>query len=142
MLFRSDAGQKDRLSCLLPDIAGYVVSPEARGSDLLVQVMPNPNNEINNGDMQWLAKTFPEASKKVAAMTAGLPSTIVVKDQAVEGGKAAGMTIVDDIQYNANGESTWAPIVQALKSKGVKGILWTGEPENLAKLEQGLADAN
>ena len=137
-----DAGQKDRLSCLLPDIAGYVVSPEARGSDLLVQVMPNPNNEINNGDMQWLAKTFPEASKKVAAMTAGLPSTIVVKDQAVEGGKAAGMTIVADIQYNANGENTWAPIVQALKSKGVKGILWTGEPENLAKLEQGLKDAN
>ena len=75
-------------------------------------------------------------------MTAGLPSTIVVKDQAVEGGKAAGMTIVADIQYNANGENTWAPIVQALKSKGVKGILWTGEPENLAKLEQGLKDAN
>ena len=137
-----DAGQKDRLDCLLPDIAGYVVSPQARGSDLLVQVMPNPNNEINNGDMQWLAKEFPDAAKHVAAMTAGLPSTIVVKDQAVEGGKAAGMTIVADIQYNANGENTWAPIVQALKSKGVKGILWTGEPENLAKLEQGLKDAN
>lgn len=137
-----DTGQKDRLSCLLPDIAGYVVSPAARGADLLVQVMPNPNNEINNGDMQWLAKEFPAAAKKVAAMTAGLPSTIVVKDQAVEGGKAAGMTIIDDIQYNANGEQTWAPIVQSLKSKGVKGILWTGEPENLAKFEQGLADAN
>ena len=137
-----DAGQKDRLDCLLPDIAGYVVSPQARGSELLVQVMPNPNDEINNGDMQWLAKEFPDAAKHVAAMTAGLPSTIVVKDQAVEGGKAAGMTIVADIQYNANGENTWAPIVQALKSKGVKGILWTGEPENLAKLEQGLKDAN
>ncbi|MFM7270012.1 MAG: ABC transporter substrate-binding protein [Actinomycetes bacterium] len=137
-----DTGQKDRIGCLLPDIAGYVVSPQARGSELLVQVMPNPNDEINNGDMQWLAKKFPEAAKRVAAMTAGLPSTIVVKDQAVEGGEAAGMTVVADIQYNANGESTWAPIVQSLKSKGVKGILWTGEPENLAKLEQGLKDAN
>lgn len=137
-----DTGQKDRIGCLLPDIAGYVVSPQARGSELLVQVMPNPNDEINNGDMQWLAKKFPEAAKRVAAMTAGLPSTIVVKDQAVEGGEAAGMTVVADIQYNANGESTWAPIVQSLKSKGVKGILWTGEPENLAKLEQGLKDAD
>lgn len=136
-----DAAQKDRLNCLLPDISGFVVSPEARGADLLVQVLPNPNNIQPIGDFIWLAKKFPAAKDKVAALTAGLPSTIVVKDQSVEGAKAAGMTVIYDGQYNANGETTWAPLVQTLKSKGVRGVIWTGEPENLAKFEQGLVDA-
>lgn len=136
-----DAAQKDRLGCLLPDISGFVVSPEARGADLLVQVLPNPNNIQPIGDFRWLAEEFPAAKDKVAALTAGLPSTIVVKDQSVEGAEAAGMTVIYDGQYNAAGETTWAPIVQTLKSKGVRGLIWTGEPENLAKFEQGLVDA-
>lgn len=136
-----DAAQKDRLGCLLPDISGFVVSPEARGADLLVQVLPNPNDVQPIGDFRWLAEKFPAAKDKVAALTAGLPSTIVVKDQSVEGAEAAGMTVIYDGQYNASGETTWAPIVQTLKSKGVRGLIWTGEPENLAKFEQGLVDA-
>ncbi|MGZ8752453.1 MAG: ABC transporter substrate-binding protein, partial [Acidimicrobiia bacterium] len=36
-----DTGVEDRLNCLLPDVAAYVVTPEARGADLLTQPVPN-----------------------------------------------------------------------------------------------------
>ncbi len=135
-----ETGQKDRLECLLPDIAGFVVSTQARGSDLMVQVVPNPLDTLPVGDYKWLVKTFPDSVNKVAALTGSLPSTILVKDQAIEGAESEGMKVIYDAQYNPAGEPTWAPIAQAIKSKGIKGILWTGEPENLAKLEVGLAD--
>lgn len=135
-----DTGQKDRLECLLPDIAGFVVSSQARGADLMVQVVPNPLDSLPIGDYKWLVKKFPTSINKVAALTGSLPATILVKDQAIEGAESQGMKVIYDAQYNAAGEPTWAPIAQTLKSKGIKGILWTGEPENLAKLEVGLAD--
>ncbi|MEI8335889.1 MAG: ABC transporter substrate-binding protein [Actinomycetes bacterium] len=135
-----DVGQKDRLECLLPDIAGFVVSTQARGADLMVQVVPNPLDTLPVGDYKWLAEKFPDSVNKVGALTGSLPSTILVKDQAIEGAESQGMKVIYDAQYNAAGEPTWAPIAQTIKSKGIKGILWTGEPENLAKLEIGLAD--
>jgi len=135
-----DVGQKDRLECLLPDIAGFVVSTQARGADLMVQVVPNPLDTLPVGDYKWLVEQFPNSVNKVGALTGSLPSTILVKDQAIEGAESQGMKVIYDAQYNAGGEPTWAPIAQTIKSKGIKGILWTGEPENLAKLEIGLAD--
>lgn len=135
-----DTGQKDRLECLLPDIAGFVVSTQARGADLMVQVVPNPLDSLPIGDYKWLAKRFPNSIDKVGALTGSLPATILVKDQAIEGAESVGMKVIYDGQYNVAGEPTWAPIAQTIKSKGLKGILWTGEPENLAKLEVGLAN--
>ena len=51
-----------------------------------------------------------------------------------------GWKVIYQAQYNSAGESSWTPFAQALKNEGVKGLVYTGEPENLAKLLQAIAD--
>lgn len=136
-----DAGVEDRLSCLLPDIAGFAVTPEARGADLVVQPVPNSNEVLAIGTFNWLGEEFPESLDHIGVLTGNLPTTISQARQQQEAVEALGWTVVYDDQYPAAGPTTWAPYAAALKEKGVKGLIWVGEPENLAKLSQALRDA-
>ena len=137
-----DTGVADRLKCLLPDIAAYVVTPEARGADLLVQPLPNPLDRLSIGEYRWLGGKYPATTKHVGVLTGNLPTTITVSKQATEGVKSLGWDVVYTDQYPAAGPTSWAPYVQSLKDKGVEGLIWVGEPENLAKLEQEMQNAN
>ena len=56
-----DAGQTDRLSCLLPDFPGYVVSNGARGAGLQVQATPGSNTEVQAGLFRYLVIPAPPA---------------------------------------------------------------------------------
>ncbi len=135
-----DAGQKERLSCLLPDIPGYQVSAEARGSDLSVSAIPAPLDQLPIGIFQYLGQKFPSSTKKVAFLTGNVPATVLVDKQALEGVKTLGWKSVYRAQYNALGESSWTPFAEALRSNGAKGLVYTGEPENMAKLLQAIDD--
>jgi hypothetical protein len=137
-----NTGVEDRLKCLLPDIAGYVVTPEARGADLLVQPLPNPINALQIGDFRWLGKKYPGSTDHVGILTGSLPTTAIVARQDKEGVESLGWKVVYDDQYPPTGPTSWAPYVQAMKDKGVEGLIWIGEPENLAKLEQAMVDAS
>ena len=53
-------GVTTRLGCLMPEIAGYAVSPQQRGSDLLIQPLPNDTKTLPIGDYKYLAKKYPE----------------------------------------------------------------------------------
>ena len=58
-----DTGVKDRLECMLPDIAGFVVTPVARGSDLLIQPLPNPPGVLaDRRPAAWLGEEVPRAA--------------------------------------------------------------------------------
>jgi Periplasmic binding protein len=129
-----DAGQTDRLSCLLPDFPGYVVTPQARGADLEVQALPFPLDKVNFGQARYLSATFPGSTTKVGYLTGSVPTTIVNKDQYQDAGAQLGWKTVYDDQYNAVGEPTWVPFAQAIRDKGVKGLYYVGEPTNLGKL--------
>jgi hypothetical protein len=133
-------GVQDRLTCLLPDIAGYVVTSEAKGADLLVQPVPNSVDEVNVGAQLYIKERFPDSLDSVGYLTGNLPTTVTVSDQNQEAAEAIGFETVHNAQYNAAGESSWAPFAEALRSDDVKGLQWTGEPENLAKLLQAVAD--
>ena len=135
-------GVKTRLSCLLPDIPGYVVTAEARGADLKVEPLPNPIDNIAVGDYRWLGKKYPASTKHIGVITGDLPTTVTVAKQAAEAVKKLGWDVVYDDQYPAAGPSSWAPYAQAMKDKGVEGVIWVGEPENLAKLETDMKDIN
>jgi len=135
-------GVKTRLSCLLPDIPGYVVTAEARGADLKVEPLPNPIQNIAVGEYRWLGKRYPATTKHVGIITGDLPTTVTVAKQAAEAVKKLGWDVVYDDQYPAAGPSSWAPYAQAMKDKGVQGVIWVGEPENLAKLETDMKDIN
>lgn len=135
-----DTGQEDRLNCLLPDIAGYVVSAKAKGADLLVQPVPNTVDAVNVAAQRYVMERFPDTVDSVGYLTGNVPATVAVNDQNQEAAEDLGLKTVYEAQYNAVGESSWTPLAQALQSNGVKGLQWTGEPENLAKLLVALDD--
>lgn len=137
-----NTGVKDRLECLLPDIAGYVVTPEARSADLLVQPLPNPFTDQAVGDFRWLGKEYPQSTDHVGVLTGDLATTEIIAKADTQAVDKLGWKIVYNDKYPATGAADWSPYVQALKDKGVRGLIWVGEPENLAKLELAMTNAN
>ncbi|MGZ4694496.1 MAG: ABC transporter substrate-binding protein [Acidimicrobiales bacterium] len=130
-----DTGQSARLSCLLPDFPGYVVTPAARGADLQVQaVNTSSDTRLNFGLARYLNATFPDAKDAVGYLTANFATTINLKKQYQDAGAQNGWSTVYDEQYNAVGESTWVPFAQGLADKKAKGLVWIGEPTGLGKL--------
>lgn len=135
-----DTGQDERLGCLLPDIPGYQVSSKARGAELAVAPLPSNLAETPIAVFQYLDERFPDSGDKVGFITGNVASTVTVDKQNQEGVKSLGWDVVYQSQYNSVGESSWTPFAQALQSKGVKGLVYTGEPENMAKLLQAIAN--
>jgi hypothetical protein len=134
-----NTGQKTRLSCLLPDYPAFLVTPEARGADLAVQVTPGPNNSLNFGMARYLAEKYPDSVDHVGYLTGNVATTITAKNQYEEAGLKQGFgKAVYDAQYNATGEPTWTPIAQAIKDAGVKGLFWVGEPSDMGQLVAAL----
>jgi ABC-type branched-subunit amino acid transport system substrate-binding protein len=129
-----DAGQEDRLKCLLPAIPGFVVTPQARDADLTVQPVPNPIDALGVSAQRYVAKKFPDSVDHVGYLTGAIATTKTVNDQKLESAPALGFTTVYNAAYNPLGEATWTPFAQAIKSNGVRGLMYTGEPENAAKL--------
>ena len=137
-VFDNNPGQRDRLRCLLPEIPTYMVTIEGRGSDLTVQPVPNQINQIAVGPLNYVTQHFPAATKSVATMTGNISATLLVDDQEAEAATDLGWTVKKRIQYNAAGETTWVPFAQQLKDAGIKGLLYTGEPQNCALLMKAL----
>ena len=73
-------------------------------------------------------------------MTGNVPATVTVDKQNQEGVKTLGWDVVYQTQYNAAGEASWTPFAQAMQSNGVKGLVYTGEPENAANLLKAFDD--
>jgi len=131
-------GVETRLQCMLPDVAGYVVSTKARGSDLLVQPVPNPVTQIATGALVYLDGKFPDATQHAGVLTGDIATTKSVADQNAEAARALGWKLVYDDTYPPAGVTDWTPYAQKIKDSGVKGLIWVGEPENLAVLMKAL----
>lgn len=135
-----DTGQEERLGCLLPEIPAYQVSSAARGADLAVRPLPNALDELPVGTFQYVAERFPDSTSDVGFLTGNVPSTVTVDAQNQEAVEALGFEVTYEAQYNSTGEASWTPFAQAMQSDGVRGLVYTGEPENFAKLLQAFAD--
>jgi hypothetical protein len=130
-----DTGQTARLSCLLPDFPGYVVTPKARGADLQVQaVNTSSNTKLDFGLARYLNAAFPGTQDSVGYLAPNFATTVTLKNQYEDAGTQLGWTTTYDEQYNAIGEPTWVPFAQALADRKVKGLFWVGEPTSLGKL--------
>jgi ABC-type branched-subunit amino acid transport system substrate-binding protein len=130
-----DTGQKDRLGCktgAIPQIPGYVVTPQAAESDLTQQPLPNPGNEQPVQAFRYLLKQFPDAAAHIGIFTGDLQTTITVADRNKEAlGIIGGFNIVYEGKYNPLGETSWRTYIEAMRSAGVKGLVYVGEPANL-----------
>lgn len=135
-----ETGQEDRLGCLMPEFPAYQVSPQARGADLAVRVLPTGLDELPVGAFQYLGQRYPDSTERVGFVTGNVPATVTVDAQNQEAVEQLGWDIIYRTQYNALGEASWTPLAQALQSNDVAGMVYTGEPENLAKLLQAVDD--
>lgn len=132
-------GQKDRLNCLLPDIPGFLASPEARGAELMATPPQITDGAMAFGLGRYVTDRFPDTIDKVGYLTGNLKTLVDLGDQYEEAAGTLGWKAVYDDQYNAIGESTWLPYAQKIADAGVRGLLYLGEPENLGLLVQSLA---
>lgn len=135
-----DTGQKDRLACGLPTIAGFVVTSTAAGADLTVQPVPNAPNEVSDGEFVALQHKFPGSDQAIGVLAGNISTTEIQAKKYGEAMKSLGFTTVYNQTFNAVGEPTWRPFAEAIKSAKVKGLVWVGEPIDLAKLMQAFVE--
>ncbi|HEX5097274.1 MAG TPA: ABC transporter substrate-binding protein [Acidimicrobiia bacterium] len=131
-----DTGQTDRLGCAtgaVPQIPGYVVTPQAAESDLTQQPVPNTGDEQPVGGFNYLAEKFPDTKDAIGIFTGDIQTTITVADRNKEALQIlGGYNIVYEGKYNPLGETSWRTYIEAMRSAGVKGLVYVGEPSNLA----------
>jgi ABC-type branched-subunit amino acid transport system substrate-binding protein len=129
-----DTGQNDRLACGLPVIPGYAVSAQASGAHLSIQPLPNPANELSIGSLQFLEKRYPDTVNHVGILAANISATASTAARYKEAiTKDMGWKVVYNGVYNALGETTWRTFLDAMRATGVRGLIYVGEPGNLAK---------
>ncbi|MBH0776975.1 ABC transporter substrate-binding protein [Nocardia bovistercoris] len=134
-------GVKDRLSCLLPSFPAQVAQVGSVGADLEVSASPTtlPYHDIYTGYRRWLtSEAYPESKARIGFVSADSPVSKVLGDKGKEGFESQGASIVYDDLYPIAGVSDWTPYAQSIKEKGVRGLIFNGEPRQLVKLEDAL----
>ncbi|AZG45783.1 ABC transporter substrate-binding protein [Gordonia insulae] len=138
-------GTKERLNCLLPNFPAQTSQAAELGSDLMVQAAPAqklgymPYYQFR----EWLLKdAYPQSAGSVGIILGDSPVAKVLGDMQVESVEAAGGTFVYNDKYPAAGVSDWTPYAQSIKNKGVKGLIFYGSFDQLAKLENVLSGMN
>ncbi|HSA51525.1 MAG TPA: ABC transporter substrate-binding protein, partial [Yinghuangia sp.] len=135
-------GVRDRVSCLLPDFTAQVVKLENEGSALQLSVQAGGASYLRNAAFyDWLIKEGYPQSAGAVGIIAG--DTIKASsDQRVEFIRASGANMIYSDLYPGAGVSNWTPYAQAIKEKGVKGLIFMGDFRSLGKLEQELTNMN
>ena len=134
-----DTGQSDRLACGLPAIPGFTVTPAASESDLQVQPVPIPNDQTPVRPVPLpVQDSSPTRRTRSASSARRCRRWRPSRKRNKEALLANGANIVYEGTYNANGETSWRPFLEAMHNAGVKGLYWAGEP---AKLSSLLAEA-
>ncbi|WP_327116798.1 ABC transporter substrate-binding protein [Nocardia sp. NBC_01730] len=134
-------GVKDRLSCTLPEFPSQLTSAASTGSDLQVGGGASSARPFDpfTGMHQWLFKeAYPDSAKAVGLIVADIPVTKSMAERYTEALPAQGASLVYNDLFPAAGVSDWTPYAQAIKSKGVKGLVFLGDFPSLAKLEDVL----
>ncbi|MFC8526024.1 ABC transporter substrate-binding protein [Nocardia sp. NPDC057227] len=136
-------GVKDRLGCLLPSFPAQISQYGSVAADLEISGSPSvlPRHDIYTGFRQWLvAEGYPGSIGAVGIIDADSPITKVLGAKTEESLRARGATVVYHDLYPVAGLSNWGPYAQALKDRGVRGLVFNGEPAQLPKLEDALTE--
>jgi hypothetical protein len=127
-------GIQERIDCGLPNIPGYVVTPQASVADLQVQAIPNPVHEFQAASYRWLREAAPDADK-FGLLWVNLDGPTTVHQQVSETVEELGYDLVYDEQYRPLGETGWRGFVQQMRDAGVEVFEIIGEPENMVTLQ-------
>lgn len=137
----SDAtGERDRLSCGLPNVPSFVASPEARGSDLTFVTDPLPADAMTFSMPRWLAEQYPGSEDNVGFLSVNLPVAVQSSDQLQEAGEGTGgWTVTYDELFNTS-EPTYQPYAERIRDAGVRGLVYVGPVQTLPLLLQELTN--
>lgn len=136
-IFDSDtAGTRE--GCGLANIAGFVVSPEARAAKLQVQPLPNPVYRLPVQQYKAIQKAHPDATK-AGLLWVDLEGVTTVHAQVKEAMQKLGFEIAYDTTYLPAGETGWRGFVQTMMQEGVQVVELIGEPENMTALLSAMA---
>ena len=107
-----------------PTIAGYAVSPQARGADLLVQPLPNDDRRrCRSATTSTSTKKFPDGDRRrTASSPATSPpprSSASQDDEAVEDARLE--EGLRRRRTRATGASDWTPYAQKMQGQGRQG---------------------
>jgi ABC-type branched-subunit amino acid transport system substrate-binding protein len=132
-------GVQDRLNCLLPDFPAQVTQVQNVSSDLQLNQTSGAAYFRYTGYYKWLTKeAYPGSAGAVGFIYGDSPVTKVILDQDKEALASLGGTASYSDAYPVQGVVDWTPYAQAIKAKGVKGLVFLGDFLNLSKLEQVL----
>ena len=139
-----DLGQQSRVDCGMPVFPGFASSYAALGSSLVYQAVPTSNAQLDVGPIHYLTKTFPAATQKVGFIYGGFPSIQRINDQVRlvtislpkpwKQGNLPGTTQPFNIKYSAAGLPSWIPVATQIRDAGLMGIIFNGQPADMAKL--------
>lgn len=136
-------GVQTRLECLLPSFPAQAVQEKSAGADLEISASPSkiPGYDNYAGFRQWAVdEAYPESKDAVGMINGDSAVTRVVGQISNETLEDLGATVIYDELYPAMGVADWTPYAQAIKSRGVRGLIFMGSFNQLAKLEESLTN--
>ncbi|WP_016694003.1 ABC transporter substrate-binding protein [Rhodococcus rhodochrous] len=136
-------GVEQRLECMLPNFPAQTVQEKAAGADLEISASPAkiPGYDNYAGFRTWAVdEAYPESKNAVGMINGDSAVTRVIGQMNLETLEDIGAEVVYNELYPAMGVSDWTPYAQSIKSKGVRGLIFMGTWEQLAKLEESLTN--
>jgi hypothetical protein len=133
-------GVQQRLSCKLPEIAGYDVSAAAGVAPLSIDPLPVPNNMSSlGGPWRALAKYDPSVMPKYGLISSNQQSVKDSGDRDRAAAEAVGFTTVS-YQEAPPTIDNYRPYVENLHSAGVQVLGIQANPSNDAGYFKAMAD--
>ncbi len=133
---------KTRLSCLLPEFPAQTVMQQDQGAGL--QIYPITYGYSYSpfvGYWSWLLKqAYPGSASSVGIFYGNASVAQISAEEAAEALKGEGATMTFNESFPPVGVPDWTPYAEAIKNKGVKGLVFYGEPQQLAALELTLTN--
>lgn len=137
-----DTGLADRLKCGLPDIAPYIFGPNSVNAPLKAAAFPTPNDQVFLGGVAKFFTAFPGTKQAVGVIVPNGAAGAEQQKIFTEGLKAIGGDLVSVLEYNTTVQASWTPLVDKLRSAGVKLLLIDADLGPTAALEEAMATQN
>jgi hypothetical protein len=133
-------GVQQRLSCGLPEIAAYDLSPASGAAPLSIDALPVPDSESNLGGALRVLKAYDPASAAHYGLLSGTPQT--VKDTGNRDKQAAAQLGYTQVYYDELPiqVDNWRPYAQAIQAHGVQVLGIQADANHDAQLFKAFAD--
>jgi hypothetical protein len=128
-----NADEGAREACGLPNLPGFVVTPEGRTAGLQVQPVPNPVGEFPLQLYQRVKDLHPDSTKMgIFYVTyAGVDTVFRQLKETVE---SIGFDVAYERAYQPLGEQGWPNFVQELQDADIQTVELIGEPVNMTNM--------